>query len=91
MPDLNADRLERLARDTAGSVLLPGLDDYDAAREVWNARFRRNPACIVQCREAGDVVKALRFARAEGLPLSVKGGGHDYAGNTVAEAACFST
>jgi FAD/FMN-containing dehydrogenase len=87
MPTFNGDRLAQLARDIAGEVLLPGVNGYDAAREVWNARFNRNPACIVQCREAGDVAKALRFARAEGLPLSVKGGGHDYAGNTVAEGS----
>jgi FAD/FMN-containing dehydrogenase len=87
MPIFNRDRLAQLARDIAGKTLLPGVNGYDAAREVWNARFNRNPACIVLCREPGDVAKALRFARAEGLPLSVKCGGHDYAGNTVGEGS----
>ena len=66
-------------------LLRPGDAGYDEAREVWNARFRRSPAVVARCASADEVAAAVRFARGEGLPLSVKGGGHDYAGNTVAE------
>lgn len=77
--------VQTLRKSIAGSVLAPGDDGYDEARRVWNARFDRRPDLIVRCRTAGDVAKAVTFARDERLPISVKGGGHSYAGKTVGE------
>ncbi len=77
--------IEALASEVRGEVMLPGDAGYDAARSVWNARFDHRPALVVRCRSTSDVVTAIDFARAQGLPVSVKGGGHDYAGNTVGE------
>lgn len=74
-----------LRREIRGSVLGSDDDGYDAARALWNARFDRRPAVVVRCANADDVTRAVRFARAEGLAVSVKGGGHSYAGNTVGE------
>ena len=37
----------------------------------------------MQCTGAADVVDAVNFARERGLLLSVKGGGHNVAGNAV--------
>jgi FAD/FMN-containing dehydrogenase len=75
----------RLTAAIRGDVLSPGDQGYDEARAVWNARFDRRPDLIARCLDAGDVSSAIQFAREQNLPLSVKGGGHDYAGNTVAE------
>lgn len=77
------DAIARFASDLRGRLLGPGEPGYDHARSVWNARFTRSPALVVRCADARDVARAIGFARAEGLPISVKGGGHDYAGNTV--------
>jgi len=79
--------IDRRTLDTAvrGAVLLPGDPGYDEARAVWNARFDRRPDVIVQCRQAGDVQAAVNAAREQGLRLSVKGGGHAYAANTVGD------
>jgi FAD/FMN-containing dehydrogenase len=68
-----------------GEVLLPSDEGYDEARAVWNGRFDRRPAVIARCNSTADVAAAVRFARAKELPISVKSGGHDYAGNTVGE------
>jgi len=87
MPDPRASDLARLADRVQGPLHRPGDDDYDQAGAVWNARFVRRPALVVRCAGPEDVAEAVRFARREGLPLSVKGGGHDYAGNTVAEGS----
>lgn len=76
---------ETLASKITGTVLLPGDDGYDEARSVWNGRFDRRPALVARCRSSHDVAAAVRFARERGLAISVKGGGHDYAGNTVGE------
>ena len=68
-----------------GAVLLPGDPGYDEARAVWNVRFDHRPEVIVQCRNGRDVQAAVNAAREQGLPLSVKGGGHSYAANTVGD------
>jgi FAD/FMN-containing dehydrogenase len=79
--------VQQLNARTAGQVLGPGEPCYDEARSVWNARFDRKPRLIVRCTCTGDIAAAVDFAREQELPISVKGGGHDYAGNTVGEGA----
>lgn len=66
-------------------MLLPGDDGYDKARTVWNATVDRRPALAVRCAGVSDVKRAVDFARAHGLLLSVKGGGHNIAGNVVCD------
>ena len=72
--------LDRLA----GEVLLPGTDSYDNLRRPAIARFwdASRPAAIVRCASADDVAGAIAFARAEGLPLAVRSGGHCFAGRS---------
>jgi FAD/FMN-containing dehydrogenase len=77
----------RLSDDLRGSVLRSGEGGYDEARTVWNGRFMRFPDLVVRCADARDVSRAIAFARAEGLRISVKGGGHSYAGNTVEDGS----
>jgi FAD/FMN-containing dehydrogenase len=76
-----------LCKRVAGRVILPGQDEYDAARQVWNASHDYRPALIVQPLSVADVQAAVRFARDRGLPLSVRGGGHNHAGYAVADGA----
>ena len=64
-----------------GRVVLPGDADYDSVRRIWNGMLDRRPAVIVQCAEAADVFPALQYARASGLEISIRGGGHNIAGN----------
>jgi FAD/FMN-containing dehydrogenase len=71
----------------AGRVVLPGQDEYDAARQVWNASHDHRPALIVQPLSVADVQAAARFARDRELPVSVRGGGHNHAGYAVADGA----
>jgi FAD/FMN-containing dehydrogenase len=68
-----------------GPVFGPGDPGYDDARSLWNAMIDRRPAAIVRCLGTSDVIAAVRAARELGLPLSVKGGGHNIAGLAVCE------
>src|SRR5207302_1976742 len=43
------------------------------------------PALIARCAGVADVMAAVRFARAHGILVSVKGGGHNITGNAVCE------
>lgn len=64
----------------AGEVITPREPDYDDARRVWNGAIDRHPAVIARCTGTTDVVNAIEFARSEGLPIAVRGGGHNVAG-----------
>jgi FAD/FMN-containing dehydrogenase len=74
-----------LAGQIRGQVLEPADRDFDEARSISNGRFDRRPDVIVRCQDADDVRVCVDLAREKGLMLSVKGGGHAYAGNTVAD------
>jgi FAD/FMN-containing dehydrogenase len=68
-----------------GPVLRPGDTGYDDARTVQNGLIDRHPALIARCTGAADVITAVNFVRDRGLPLSVRGGGHNVAGNAVCD------
>ncbi|TIP96253.1 MAG: FAD-dependent oxidoreductase, partial [Mesorhizobium sp.] len=68
-----------------GEVLRPGDEAYDEARRIWNGMIDRRPALIARCTGTADVIACVNFARAEGLPLAVRGGGHNVAGSAVCD------
>jgi FAD/FMN-containing dehydrogenase len=76
---------QTLSGRVAGEVITPGHPQYEAARRVWNAMIDKRPAAIVRCAGADDVAVAVRFAAEHGLPLSVRGGGHNVAGTAVVD------
>ena len=71
-------------RAVLGDRLL-GPDDaeFPTARALWNAAVTRQPAAIARCADAAEVSAAVRAARDAGLPLSVRSGGHDWAGRAL--------
>jgi FAD/FMN-containing dehydrogenase len=79
--------LEDLSGRVSGRVLRPTDDGYDAARRVHNGLVDRAPAVIVRCRSAADAAAGVRFARAAGLDVCVRGGGHNVAGRAVVDGA----
>jgi FAD/FMN-containing dehydrogenase len=68
-----------------GKLLGPGDDGYDDARKVWNGMIDRRPALIARCTGAADVIAAVTFAREQELLVSIRGGGHNVAGNAVCD------
>ena len=80
---LDPEALQAFIGGVRGVVLTSGDPGYDDARGIWNGLIDRRPALIVRCTGAADVVDAVNFARERGLLLSVKGGGHNVAGNAV--------
>jgi FAD/FMN-containing dehydrogenase len=80
---LDAEAVQGFVAAVRGPVIQEGDEGYDAARAIWNGLIDRRPALIVQCSGAADVVDAVNFAREHDLLLSIKGGGHNVAGNAV--------
>jgi FAD/FMN-containing dehydrogenase len=80
---IDPEALQGFVAGVRGDVLQPGDIGYDEARAIWNGLIDRRPALIVRCTGAADVVDAVDFAREHGLTLSIRGGGHNVAGNAV--------
>lgn len=72
--------INELSRNLSGFVLEPGDSRYEAARQIDNGRIRLRPGLIVFPTTVQDVALALKFARDNDLPFTVKGGGHSAAG-----------
>lgn len=68
-------------------LLLAESSRYEESRGVWNGMHDRYPLAICQCLTAADVSVVLRCAVAAGLPVTVRGGGHNVAGLAVADGA----
>jgi FAD/FMN-containing dehydrogenase len=79
------DAVAGLASALQGGLLTSESSAYDETRAIWNAMIDRRPAAIVRCAGADDVVEAVSFAREHGLLISVRGAGHNIAGNSVAD------
>jgi FAD/FMN-containing dehydrogenase len=82
---LTSKQLEDLDSRIDGSLLCAGDDGWDDAVLVWNAMVAKVPALAVQPESAQDVAVAVGFARDHGVLLSIKGGGHNIAGTSIAE------
>lgn len=77
---LSADLVDELSRAVIGTVITAAHPRYDEARAVWNAMVDARPAVVVRVADEGDVAPVIAFARAHGLALAVRGGGHNVAG-----------
>ena len=85
IPVVSEQALADLRHDVAGELLVPGDGGYDDARAVYNAMIDRHPALIARCAGEQDVARVIAFARAQDLPLAVRGGGHSGAGLGVCD------
>ena len=66
-----------------GELVLAGEEAYPSVRQIWNGAVDFQPALFALCQNVKDVQSAVRFARSHHLPLSVRGGGHDWAGRAL--------
>ncbi len=80
MADTGAGDLDTLRVDFTGVVSQAGESSYDDAVNIWNGAITRRPSVVASCASSSDVVACLAFAQQRGLEVSVRGGGHNYAG-----------
>jgi FAD/FMN-containing dehydrogenase len=74
-----------LASLLTGHLVLPEDVAYDQVRQLWNGKVNKHPAALVRCADTQDVVHTIRWARLHGLALSVRAGGHDFAGRALCD------
>ncbi len=85
MTSLLNEATEKLKGKVKGQVMLPGDPNYEEVRKIWNAMIDRRPALIMRCATADDVPHVIQLARQSGLEISIRGAGHNIAGNAVCE------
>ena len=83
----NKPELSGLVAAVDCDVVLPGAPGYETLRRVWNADIDQHPAAIVRCTRAEHAAAALRWCLANDQELTVRGGGHNLAGTSVADGA----
>ena len=82
---LSNETITQFRAQLRGDLITPDNARYDGARKVYNAMIDRKPALIAQCVDVADVQAAVRFGHESGLPVSVRGGGHNAAGLGVCD------
>ncbi|MFZ5828976.1 MAG: FAD-binding oxidoreductase [Planctomycetota bacterium] len=85
MTTVPAQRRHDLESTIKGTVVLPGDANYDDVRVIWNAMIDRRPALIVRCTDADDIAAAVIHARENDLEISIRGAGHNIAGNSLCD------
>lgn len=79
------DVISSLRSSLRAGLLAADSPEYDKTRSIWNAMIDRRPALIARCANTQDVVRVVQFARTHQLLVSVRGGGHNIAGNAVCD------
>jgi FAD/FMN-containing dehydrogenase len=82
---IEAQKIAALRQSMQGAILAAGDQGYEPARQVWNAMIDRRPGLIARCAGPADVQAAVRFARDADVVSSIRGGGHNVAGNAVCD------
>ncbi|HXY61010.1 MAG TPA: FAD-binding oxidoreductase [Chthoniobacterales bacterium] len=77
---IDRNSLEALRSAVRGKVIEPGDADYDESRKVYNGMIHKKPRVIVRCSDVADVIQCVYFGKKTGLPVAVRGGGHNAGG-----------
>ena len=85
MANITTSMVDELRANVSGTVAQPGESGYDEAVSIWNASCARRPAIVARCTSSADVPAALHFAKQQNLVVSVRGGGHNYAGGALCD------
>jgi FAD/FMN-containing dehydrogenase len=83
--DLRRRIAEHLGSRFRGDLIGPDHPEYGDRSVVWNAMVDRRPGLILRCTSTEDVVAAVKAARANGLPPSVRCGGHSVWGAALSD------
>ncbi|RVU17057.1 FAD-binding oxidoreductase [Streptomyces antnestii] len=73
--------LKALAQDLDGTLITPGHPKWPAAHQLYNTRFDTlKPTAVAYVAHPDDIRTTLAYARAHHTPVSIRNGGHSYAG-----------
>ena len=84
--NLSDSEISTFKKNFSGQLLNKDDKDYNEARLIWNGMIDKHPALIARCKNSKDVSLAVKFAQNHNLLVSIRGGGHNVAGNAVCES-----
>ena len=80
------DHLIRDLRENIEGKVYGAADEFfDSLVKVWNGAISAEPSVLVRCEGVSDIQEAVLLSSHYGIPLSVLGGGHDWAGRAFCE------
>ncbi|KAL5530239.1 hypothetical protein ACEPAF_6496 [Sanghuangporus sanghuang] len=68
-----------------GDIVTPDHPDYDEAIQRWAKNAIRRAKIVAFVHDAHDASLAIKYARDSGLPLAIRGGGHNPSGSSSSE------
>jgi FAD/FMN-containing dehydrogenase len=74
---MSLNTISDLGQRIRGRVIDRDHPDYDKARALYNGMIDKRPLLIAECLDAADVVASITYARESGLPVAIRGGGHN--------------
>jgi FAD/FMN-containing dehydrogenase len=83
--ELNANAVRDLESHFLGQVIRPDDIEFEHSYHAWNTNYRRRPALVTRPADAADVIRAVGFARDQGLELAIRSGGHSLGGYSTVE------
>lgn len=82
---ISDEEMKKLRSRFKGEVLQKDDTGYEIARKVWNGMIDKQPSVILRCKNEEDIIEAVNFARENHIKVSIRGGGHNVAGNAIIE------
>ena len=75
------DQIDMFGTALRGRIVTPRHEEYESIRQVALGNFDKRPAAVVRVASVADVSATVTFARATGLELAVRSGGHSTCGH----------
>ena len=70
---MSAMQIEQLRSSVRGTIVQPGDEAYESARQVYNRMIDKRPALIVRSVDVADVIAAVNYARANTMLTAIRG------------------
>ena len=77
--------IENLKSSLKGKVFTQENQEFEEAATLFNKAIKQQPQFVVLPENNEDIIETIKFAREHNIALSVKGGGHDWAGRATVE------
>jgi hypothetical protein len=73
----DGETIAELKANLRGSAIDRNDPGFDEARALYNGMIDKRPLAIARCFDVADVIAAVNFGRDHGLPIAIRGGGHN--------------
>lgn len=76
-PALSDEAIQSFGATFRGTLIQPGDQTYDEARQLYNGMIDKRPRLIARCADVADVIASVNFGREQRVLVAIRGGGHN--------------